>query len=47
MRGEESHPPWWNERPDEFEVGWAGAKTYGRRQDTEGPAAAAVNRPSA
>ena len=43
--GEEIHPPWRNERPDELEVGWAGAKAYGRRQDTEGPAA--VNRSSA
>ena len=46
MRGGEIHPSWWNERPDEFEVGWSGAKAYGRRQDTEGPAATAVNRPS-
>ena len=30
-----------------FEVGWTGAKTYGCRQDTEGPAVAAVNRPLA
>ena len=41
------HPPWQNERPDEFEVGWSGAKAYGCRQDTEGPAAGAANRPSA
>ena len=39
-----SHPPWRNERPDEFEVGWSGAKVYGCRQDTDGPAAAAANR---
>ena len=44
--GGESHPPWRNECPDEFEVGWSGAKAYGCCQDTEGPAAAAVNRPS-
>ena len=37
-------PPGRNERPDEFEVGWPGAKAYGCRQDTDGPAAAAANR---
>ena len=47
MGGGESHPPRRNERPDEFEVGWSGAKAYGCRQDTEGPAAAAANRSSA
>ena len=36
----ESHPPWRNEHPDEFEVGWSDAKAYGCRQDTDGPAAA-------
>ena len=35
-----SHPRGRNERPDEFEVGWPGAKAYGCRQDTDGPAAA-------
>ena len=32
------------ERPDEFEVGWPDAKSYGHRLDTDGPAAAAANR---
>ena len=30
-----------------FEVGWTVPKTYGCRQDTEGPAVAAVNLPLA
>ena len=37
-------PPGRNERPDKFEVGWPDAKAYGRRLDTDGPAAAAANR---
>ena len=40
-------PPLGNERPDEFEVGWSGAKAYGCRQDTEGRAVAAENCSSA
>ena len=32
-------PPGRNERPDEFEVGWPDAKSYGHRLDTDGPAA--------